>query len=473
MTARLAPGLLAVVLAAPAFADDWPQFRGPNASGVSSSKNLPTEFSESENVLWKADLGEGIASPIIVQGKVFSTAMTSPATFTVFAHDAATGKQLWKRDLDTGPLPRITPPNSHASSTPASDGRRVYVYFSTIGLLAFDAATGADAWKHPLPKPAYLMDWGTASSPIIYKGSVLFSLDDDLNPYLVCLDAATGKVRWKTPRPDMLAGYAVPVVCEANGRTDIVVAGTGKMKGYDPATGKELWTCNTLVRTVMTTPVVKDGTIYIAVQSYGDSTRTLKYALLDWMDTNQDKKLARAEVPKEFRERFEESDRDNDGFIADAELDSAFQSKGNRVGGGNIIQAIKGGGTGDVTKTHLLWNVTKKYPSNLTSPLVSGDRLLVVKAGGVSTSLDAATGKLNWELERIDNLGDHFASPVAADGKIFIAGRNGFIVVLADSASLEILAKNDMGGEIIATPAIAGGRLYVRTREKLFCIGKK
>jgi outer membrane protein assembly factor BamB len=473
MMARLATGVLAVVLAAPAAADDWPQFRGPNASGVSSSKNLPTEFSESENVLWKADLGEGIASPIIVGGKVFSTAMTAPTTFAVFAHDAATGKQLWKRDLATGPLPRITPPNSHASSTPASDGQRVYVYFSTIGLLAFDAATGADAWKHPLPKPAYLMDWGTASSPIVYKDSVLFSLDDDLNPYLVCVDAATGKERWKTPRPDMLAGYAVPVVCQANGRTDIVVAGTGKMKGYDPATGKELWTCNTLVRTVMTTPVVKDGVIYIAVQSYGDSTRTLKYALLDWMDTNQDKKLARAEVPKEFRERFEESDKNNDGFIADAELDSAFQSKGNRVGGGNIIQAIKGGGTGDVTKTHLLWNVTNKYPSNLTSPLVSGDRLLVVKAGGVSTSLSSATGKPNWELERIDNLGDHFASPVAADGKIFIAGRNGFIVVIADSASLEVLAKNDMGGEIIATPAIADGRLYVRTREKLYCIGKK
>jgi outer membrane protein assembly factor BamB len=423
MMARLATGVLAVVLAAPAAADDWPQFRGPNASGVSSSKNLPTEFSESENVLWKADLGEGIASPIIVGGKVFSTAMTAPTTFAVFAHDAATGKQLWKRDLATGPLPRITPPNSHASSTPASDGQRVYVYFSTIGLLAFDAATG--------------------------------------------------KERWKTPRPDMLAGYAVPVVCQANGRTDIVVAGTGKMKGYDPATGKELWTCNTLVRTVMTTPVVKDGVIYIAVQSYGDSTRTLKYALLDWMDTNQDKKLARAEVPKEFRERFEESDKNNDGFIADAELDSAFQSKGNRVGGGNIIQAIKGGGTGDVTKTHLLWNVTNKYPSNLTSPLVSGDRLLVVKAGGVSTSLSSATCKPNWELERIDNLGDHFASPVAADGKIFIAGRNGFIVVIADSASLEVLAKNDMGGEIIATPAIADGRLYVRTREKLYCIGKK
>jgi outer membrane protein assembly factor BamB len=473
MPTRLLIALVAATAPAIALAEDWPQFRGPNAGGVSTSKNLPTTFSETENVLWTADLGDGVGSPVVAGGRVFSTAMTGPKTFTVFAHDAGTGKRLWKRDLETGKLPRITPPNSHASSTPATDGKRVYVYFSTLGLMAFDAASGDDAWKHPLPAPAYLMDWGAASSPIVHKDSVVFSMDDDLNPYLLCVDAATGKQRWKTPRADMLAGYAVPVVCEAAGRTDIVVAGTGRMQGYDPETGKERWTCNTLVRTVMTTPVVKDGVIYVAVQSYGDSARTLKFAILEWMDADRDGKLSRAEVPKEFHARFDTSDTNKDGFIADAELDTAFQPKGGRVGGGSIIQAIKGGGTGDVTKTHLVWNVTKTYPSNLTSPLVSGDRLLVVKAGGLSTSLNVANGKPNWELERIDNLGDHYASPVAADGKIFVAGRNGFVVVLEDSATLDVLAKNDMGGEIIATPAIADGRLFVRTREKLICVGNK
>lgn len=473
MTRPLALFVALFIGSASASAEDWPQFRGVNASGLSTSKKLPTEFSETDNVLWKTDLGDGIGSPIISNGTVFNTAMTGPKTLTVFAHDAATGKALWKRDLDTGALPRITPPNSHASSTPASDGKRVFVYFSTIGLLALDANTGAEVWKFPLPKPAYLMDWGAGSSPIVFKDSVLFALDDDLNPYLLCVDAATGKERWRTPRPYSLAGYAVPVICEANGRTDVVVAGTGRMIGYDPATGQERWNCNTLVRTVMTTPVVKDGIIYISVQSYGDSSRTLKFMLLEWMDTNQDKRISREETPKEFRDRFDASDTNGDGFIDGEELDYAFQSKGSRIGGGSIIQAIKGGGTGGVTKTHLLWNVTKAYPSNLTSPLVSGDRLFVVKAGGISTSLNTTNGKPNWELERIDNLGDHYASPIAADGKIFVAGRNGFVVVLEDSASLDVLAKNDMGGEILATPAIADGRLFIRTREKLFCIGKR
>ncbi|HJT79392.1 MAG TPA: PQQ-binding-like beta-propeller repeat protein [Gemmataceae bacterium] len=454
-------------------AEDWPQFRGPNGSGVSASRGLPAKFSYHDKVCWQALLGDGVSSPVVAGGRVFTTAMTGPRTFAVYGHDAATGKPLWKHEVDVGPLPRITPPNSHASSTPAADGRRVYVYFSTLGLLALDAADGREVWRLPLRKPAYLMNWGAASSPVVFRDTVYFCMDDDLSAYLVAADAATGKVRWQVPRPDMLAGYSVPVFCEAGGRTDLVVAGTGKLKGYDPATGKERWTCNTLLRTVMTSPVVRDGVIYIAVQSYGDAKRTLKYALLDWLDTNQDGKLSRDEVPAEFLDKFDRSDKNHDGVLSGAELDTAFQHPSNMVGGGNTIQAVRGGGSGDVTKTHLLWNVTKPLPSNLSSPVVSGGRLFVVKAGGLSSCFDTATGKALWERERIHNLGDYFASPVAADGKIYVAGRNGFVVVLADGPSLKVLADNDMGGEIIATPAIADGRLFIRTRDKLYCIGQK
>jgi len=268
----------------------------------------------------------------------------------------------------------------------------------------------------------------------------------------------------------MLAGYAVPVLCQAQGRTDVVVAGSGRLQGYDPATGQEIWTCNTLVRTIMTTPVVRDDTIYIAVQSYGDSTRTLKFALLEWLDTNQDKSLSRSEVPQEFLSRFDESDKNGDKVLADDELDTAFQSRSNQVGGGNIIQAIRGGGTGDITRTGLVWNVTKPLPSNLTSPLVTDERLYVVKAGGISACLNRKDGELQFR-ERIGNFGDHYASPVAAAGKIYIAGRNGFVMVLEDSSELKVLAKNDMEGEIVATPAIADHRLYIRTRDTLYCIG--
>jgi outer membrane protein assembly factor BamB len=450
---------------------DWPQFRGVNGSGVAvGTEAIPTEFSFESGVLWKAFLGDGIGSPVIVDGKVFSTAFVGEKDFVIYCHDAATGKERWKRTLPAGDLPRITPPNSHASSTPAADAERVYAYFSTLGILAFDAVTGDELWRHALPKAAYLMDWGSGASPVVHDGRVFFVQDDDLNSFVICLDALSGEPIWKTPRPEMLAGYSLPVMCEAGGRKDLVVAGSGKLIGYDPATGAERWSCASLLRTMMTSPVVHGDLIYLAVQSYGDSSRTLKFALLEWLDTNQDGKLAREEMPAEFLGRFDASDKNSDGLIDETEIDTAFQHENNQAAGGNTIQAVRGGGTGDVTNTHVVWNIDNKSPSNLSSPLVYRNRLHVVKSGGVSSCFDATNGGTIWDRTRLKNFGDYYASPVAADGKVFIAGRNGFVLVLDDSDELTILAKNDMGEEILATPAIAGGRLFIRTRENLFCL---
>ncbi|MCB1087402.1 MAG: PQQ-binding-like beta-propeller repeat protein, partial [Verrucomicrobiae bacterium] len=400
-------------------------------------------------------------------------ALVDEKAFVVYCHDAASGKELWKREFPAGDLPRITPPNSHASSTPAADGERVYVYFSTLGLLAFDAATGEDAWRHELPRPAYLMDWGAGASPVVYDGRVFFAQDDDLNPFLIALDAKTGRELWKTPRPEMLAGYSLPVICEADGRKDLVVAGSGKLIGYDPASGKEIWHSNSLLRTIMTSPVVDGDLIYVAVQSYGDSTRTLKFALLEWLDTNQDGKLAREEMPKEFLERFDVSDKNHDKLIDETEIDTAFQHPNNQAAGGNTIQAVRGGGTGNVTKTHVVWNIDNKSPSNLSSPLVFNQRLHVVKSGGISSCFDAKDGSTVWDRTRLKNFGDYYASPIAADGKVYIAGRNGFVVVLDDKPELNILAKNDMGEEILATPSVADGKLFIRTRESVYCISNE
>jgi outer membrane protein assembly factor BamB len=458
-------------------AEDWPQFRGPNASAVAGATYpLPTEFSLTEKLKWQMPLGEGISSPIVADGRVFVTGMAEERKFAVYCFDAAKGHLLWQRDFDSGKLPRITPPNSHASSTPAADGKRVYAYFSTLGLIALNAADGKDVWQRPIPAPAYLMDWGAAESPIVYHDMVIFNQDDDLAPTLFAFDSATGKERWHTERHDMLAGYAIPVICEANGQTDIVVAGTGKLKGYNPETGEERWTCNTLLRTIMNSPVVHDGVIYIANQSYGDENRTLKFALLEWLDTNQDGKLARDELPKEFWKRFDVSDKDHNGFIEGDELDTAFQSAENMVGGGATVQAVRGGGQGDVTATHVVWRnqyKVKAPASNLTSPLVVGNQLFVVKKGGLSSSFDLATGKSHWELSRIRNIGDYYASPVAGDGKIFVVGENGFVIVLAQGPELKILAKNDLGEPCIASPAIADGRIFIRSREKLFCVSEE
>jgi outer membrane protein assembly factor BamB len=470
---RVVIGAFTLTLMCRASAEDWPQFRGINGSGVSSSKSLPTEFSFENKVRWRAKLGDGIGCPIIASGRVFNTAMTGEQTLGVFCHAAATGKLLWKKEFPTGALPRITPPNSHASSTPAADANRVYVYFSSLGLIALDSKSGKKLWQHRLRVPAYLMDWGAGASPIVRGNRVYFCQDDDLASYVLALDTESGQEVWRTPRNDMLAGYSLPVFCAADGQTDLVVAGSGKLKGYDPATGKERWASHSLLRTIMTSPVVVKDKIFIAVQSYGDRSRTLKYALLQWLDTDQDGNLAREETPKEFHAKFDLSDKNRDRRLDQDEIETAFQHPNNLVGGGNTIQAVRGGGRGDVTAKHVVWNIDNRAPSNLSSPLVFNDRLYVVKSGGLSSCFDAVTGKPLWELTRLRTYGNYYASPIAADGKVFLASRNGFIVVLEDGPELKILAKNDMDEEIIATPAIADGRIFIRTRESIICVSNE
>ena len=455
-------------------AEEWAQFRGFNASGVSTeSTNLPVKFSHDENVLWSASLGEGVACPIVSAGKVVATTMIDQQTFGIICFDARTGAELWRDELETGPTPSITSPNTQASSTPAADGERVYVYFSTIGMLAYDLNTGKQLWKRSLPPSFYLLGWGDAQSPIVHEDMVLFSRDDDLAAFLIAYDKYTGDVRWKTPRPEMLGGYAVPVICKAGDQTDVVIAGSGKLKGYDPHTGKERWTCNTLLRTIMTSPAVDDDRIYVSVQSYGDTDRVLKYALLQWKDTNQDSKLDKEEIDQAFWEKFDQGDSDKDGFLVGDEIDAAFQAPTNMVGGGNTIQAVRGGGTGDVTSTHVLWNIDNKSPSNIASPLVADGNVFVVKKGGISASFDAMTGDEIWKNKRIKNFGNYYASPIAGDGKIYVQGENGFMIVLKQGAKLEVLAKNDMGDSCVATPAIADGRIYVRTLKTLYCFANK
>jgi outer membrane protein assembly factor BamB len=466
--------LLLITVASTCFAEDWSQFRGYNATGISQeSKNLPVKFSHEEKVLWSVEIGEGVAAPIVSAGRVVTTTMLDDQTFCVLCFDAATGKELWRQELDAGPTPSITSPNTPASSTPAADGERVYVYFSTIGMLAYDLNSGELIWKQPLTSSFYLLGWGDAHSPIVYQDMVIFNRDDDLAPFVIAYDKYTGKVRWKTDRPDMLAGYAVPVICTAGGQTDIVLAGSGKLKGYDPKTGRERWECNTLLRTIMTSPAVADDLIYVSVQSYGDTDRVLRYALLQWKDTDQDGKLSKDEVEKAFWKKFENGDQNKDGFLVGSEIDDAFQAPTNMAGGGNTIQAVRGGGTGDVTKTHLVWNLDNSSPSNIASPLVDDGRVFVVKKGGIAASFDAETGEEVWSRKRIRNFGNYFASPIAGDGKIYVQGENGFLVVLQQGPKLEILAKNDMGDSCIATPAIADGRIFVRTLRSLYCFSEE
>ncbi len=394
-------------------AGDWPQFRGPNCTGIAEDSGpLPVEFSGTKNVRWSADVGDGIAGAIVVDGRVYASGMTKEDTVSLFAFDAHSGEKLWQRDWPTGKLPEVHQTNSHASSTPACDGRRVYLYFSSLGMLAVDARSGKDAWQRTLPVPFFVFKWGAGMSPVIYRDLLLFCQDDDLNPAMYAFDLATGELRWKDDRIDMAVNYSHPVVNTVDGRDEIVVAGTGLLVGYDPQTGKRRWYAKTLLRNIKTTPVCSEGIIYISVQSGGIANQWL--VSIDQAETgNHDGKIDKAEtqafvgempIPAAFFERtFGRGDQNHDGFLEGAELDAAFLHPDNYAGApftslgeqaaDEYILAVRGGGTGDVTDSHVLWKHRTKYTDHIVSPFISQGRMLLIKGGGISTVFDLRTGE--------------------------------------------------------------------------------
>jgi len=490
---KLFPLLVLICLCAlanSARADDWPQFRGPNCAGISQGQQpLPTEFSPEKNLAWSAEVGDGIGCPVVAAGRVFTSGMVDGETVALLAFDLESGEKLWQRAWDVGSLPEVHKTNSHASTTPAADEHHVYFYFSTLGMVAVDAATGEDVWHQEMPQPFFVFKWGPAMSPVLYKDLVLFCQDDDLYPAFYALDKHTGEIRWRDDRSDMAVNYSHPVIAQTERGDEIVVAGTGMLIGYDPAKGKRLWWAKTLLRNIKTTPVAQDGVIYISLQSGGIANQWLAPA--DQSETgNNDGKSTKEEmqafvgefkIPEAFyKKTFERGDKNDDGYLEGEELDIAFLHPDNFAGASysaedpadEYVMAVRAGGSGDVTESHLLWKHETKYTDHIVSPLVLDGRMLLVKGGGISTVFDTETGESLRKPKRIGNAGEYFASPIYGDGKIYVAGENGRVVVLENSADYELLAKNELGESIVATPAIADGRLVVRTRTRLFCFGK-
>ncbi len=463
------PLLTAVIAIAslPAFAGDtqWPRFRGPEGSGVADGEKPPVEFGPEKNVLWKAAVPSGPSSPCIWGARIFLTAFDGGKLWTLCL-DRATGKELWRRDAGAEKIETyLEGQGSPAASTPACDGERVVVYFGSCGLISYDLE-GKELWRHKLPVAETNNDFGSGTSPILAGGLVILVRDLRADSAILAVDAATGKQVWKTERAGMATGYSTPVIWEHDGVKEIIAPGGLAMKAYDLSSGAERWVVRDLPAVNCGSPVTGGGMLYLA--GWSPAGTDMPMPTFDDMlkaDANGDGKLSEKETDATpLKGFFKANDTNHDGFITRDEWEGMinYLKKGK-----NRMVAVKPGGKGDITESHVAWERKKGLPY-VPSALLYRGAIFLVKDGGMVSSFDAASGEPKYEQQRIGLDGSFYASPVAADGRIYLVNLNGKAAAISAGAKPEVLSRADFGERVAATPAIADDTLFVRTETKLF-----
>ncbi len=444
----------------------WPQFRGVGAAGVAAS-DFPIHFGPESNVVWKIAAPAGHSSPCIWTERIFLTGFAE-GQLQLLCIDRANGAMLWKRTLQPGTIERGAQLSNPSTGTPATDGENVFVYFGSFGLAAFDFH-GVEKWRKPLPVP--VTQHGAGTSPVLAGDRLILNCDQDTDSFILAVDKRTGQTLWRTERSNYRRGFSTPLPYPVEAPREVIVAGTLRLVAYNLATGAETWSVTGLANEMVTSPIAVAEMIFVAGWTPGSGVSRMQTfdALIEQADANRDGKLTRAEAPVgPAKQHFLYIDANKDGFVTRAEYDviaSVFDQSH------NVALAIRSGGKGDVTATHVVWKHTRGLPY-CSSPLFYDNKIFLVKNGGLATCLDAKTGTLLYGEERLGALGDYYSSPVAAGGKICVISHPGVAVVLRAGEKLEVLARNPLGEQVVATPAIADGKLYVRGKVHLFAFGE-
>jgi outer membrane protein assembly factor BamB len=443
--------------------DEWLQFRGPNGTGVAEGFALPAEFSATKNLVWKTSVPFARSSPIVAGDRVFLTASEGDKLVTL-ALNRKTGKVLWRRDVARARHMPIYKANDAASPSPVSDGKNVFVFFAELGLVSY-GPDGTERWRVPLgPFNSF---YGMSGSPVIAGNTLVLVCDQRTDSFIIAVDARDGKVLWKTSRPNYEA-YATPAIYSSkDGALQVIVLGSHTVDAYSLDKGERLWWVSRIGSYPKGVPVLGRDMVYINAEG-GDEPFLPPFDESLKLDANKDQRLQREEMRSqaEAYEHFGWLDSNNDGYVERAEYDFVRNS----TTSGHGLTAVRLGGKGDITSSNVVWSVKKSYP-NIPAPLIYRDVMYLMKEGGIVTSLDPVTGQVLKQGRTPDALEDYYASPVAADGKIYMVSASGKVTVLKAGAQWEILAANDLGEEVWATPAIAGSNIYIRSRNALYSFG--
>jgi len=419
--------------------NNWPQWRGPHGSGISTEKNLPTEWSAEKNVLWITPVpGRGHSSPVVWGSKIFLTtdlegdvvpgakAVEHVRAGKVWVHpdsvsgdrkhtlkllclDRNTGKLLWERTAYEGTvLDDRHRKNTYASSTPVTDGKYVYAYFEAEGLYCYDFA-GKLIWKTNVGKISKV-GMGPGTSPVLYENLIILQCDlEDGGPalsFISAVDKRTGKEVWRIKR-DHRKTHATPLIVRSGNRAELITNGWETVVAYDPATGKELWRCEGVRGWGIPSPVANNDMVFLA---------------------------------------------------------AGYPNK--------RAMGIKLGASGDLTGTsNLVWKYDKGT-AYVASPILYGEYLYLISDKGILTCIEAKTGEIKYEGGRVPVPASFSASPIAFDGKLFLTSEDGDTFVIKAGPEHEVLGTNSLDEPVLASPAIAAGKIFIRGEKNLYCIGK-
>ncbi|MBN1508131.1 MAG: PQQ-binding-like beta-propeller repeat protein [Sedimentisphaerales bacterium] len=397
--------------------EDWPCFRGPGRQGISQEKETPTQWNATSGIRWKTSIpGEGWSSPIVLGDRIFvTTAFDKGASLHLICLDRVSGTLAWDKELVRQKAGHKSQQNSYATSTPATDGQRVYVV-TCDGRILGVSMDGAVEWVNC--DFDYYSEHGLAISPVLYNDLVIVCFDwSSPGPNtrvgwqiawdkaaIFAVDKNTGKVRWKGSRGSSRVAHVVPQIASVNGQDQLVSGAGDVVQGFDLKTGERLWTVSSPGEGVVPSVVVGDGLAFTA-SGFGESR------------------------------------------ICAVRLDGA---------------------RGDVTGTHTVWESRDDVPK-MSSMLYVSPHLYLVTESGVAKCMRGATGEVLWR-ERLR--GPFSASPVWADGKIYFLSEKGITTVVEDGPQFKVLATNELGEKCCASPAVSQGNLFLRAEKTLYCIGK-
>ena len=421
-----------VVTAAPTLADDWPQWRGPTADGVSGETGIPIHWAPGENIAWRAPLrGLGTSTPIVWDDRIFVTSQVGRGgidergarfantrrpklydsadgaiTLIVQALRRDDGTLLWEHAMPAeGWVPPVHRKHNLASPSCVTDGELVYAWFGNGQIVAL-TLDGDLVWSRHIGEEYARFDvlWGHGSSPMLYDETIVLLCDHPPGGYLLALDRQTGEERWKLDRGPGLRSYSTPFLVETATRDELIVNSVNRVEAYDPHSAELLWHAGEAVSLAIGMPVYADGVLYTSR-----------------------------------------------GYASGPYL------------------AIRVGGRGDVSASHILWRSPTRAPY-ISSLLLYDGLLYMATELGIVSATDATDGALVWRA-RLD--GVFTASPVAADGHVYLLGESGETFVLAAGREPTVVARNPLGERTLASPAISNGRIFIRTDDHLIAIGSR